>query len=131
MFFSSKKAGLRFEDYVIANIEHLPGYGVASVEQDRKCGTDFFYYGVAVDITLIRKKYTTFAESYIDLPICNVYVGIRTSNGRVRFEHPVLVLFFDLDGMSECGLKFAACELDEAALEQAMDIYWQLVDQEE
>ena len=132
MLLSIKKAGLRFEDYIITNLEGLPGYKLSSAEQDRKWGTDFFYYGVPIDITLNpNKNNVTFSETYIDILVCKIYVGFRTGNGKARFEHPVLVLYFNLLDMADDDvLKLVAYEFGEEALEKALDIFWCLLDQQ-
>lgn len=67
----------------------------ATQEEDKFLGTDAFIYGVPVDFTcnFAGKNYTTDTRVSVELPgIGKIRFGVRTGNGRTRFEMPVLVM---------------------------------------
>ena len=129
-------AGLRFEDRIIARIEDSAGYGVASEEEDRYQGTDFYFHKVPVDVTINRHKRGVYWGGRIDMEIASVSVGVRASNGHGRFKHPVMVLLFEPNTRDNLPVhlerqlhQYMAREVNAAFLDDAVDIFWQLVDE--
>ena len=124
-------AGLRFEDLVLEQTESFPGFQSSSKEEDFKAGTDFYWYGVAIDVTLYQEKSNTEWVGSIGLACSKVHVGIRTGNGRVQFSQPVLVLCFELlVPANASGLRLAVDEIVIPLLEDAVDMMFDYEDEE-
>ena len=118
-------AGSLFEDRILEQVEKLPGFQSATKEEDWKAGTDFFWYGVAIDVTLCQEKSHTEWVGSIELACSKVHIGIRTGNGRVEFSQPVLVLCFKLlVPANASGLRLVAEEIVIPLLEDAVDMLW-------
>lgn len=118
----------------------------ATVEEDKFFGTDAFMYGLPVDFTrnIKGKNHTTILDASVDLPgVGKVTFGIRTGNGRVKFETPVLVIGVNLNTGSEDDggfiegsmLKFSLSHLIDAVKKQVQQIidigsgaYWDYCD---
>lgn len=87
--------------------------------QDKNEGTDLFYQGIRIDITLnFDGKVCTkkIGESYERDSFGSVRFGLRSGNGLKFFSEPVLVIGFDLfsipvsnkdlDNLAECFYEF-------------------------
>lgn len=95
----------------------------ASVTEDRYAGTDLFLCGVPVDIT----EYPAGKNCYTPLfsVNCGVFqfsAGIRTGNGRVWFDRPVLVLGFELYPAPRRGKEWGKGLVERALREYARNV---------
>ena len=125
-------AGLRFENYALERVENFPGFQSSTEEEDLKAGTDFYWYGVAIDVTLYQEKSSTEWVGSIELACSRVHIGIRTGNGRVHFSQPVLVLCFELlVPANSSGLRLAAEEIVVPLIEDAVGMLWDYEDAKE
>ncbi|MCL1839652.1 hypothetical protein FWF89_01460 [Candidatus Saccharibacteria bacterium] len=73
----------------------------ATSQEDRELGTDAFIYGLPCDFTcnFAGKNHMIDLHINVDLPgIGLVRFGVRTGNGRVKFETPVLVIGIETEG---------------------------------
>jgi hypothetical protein len=110
-------------------------------EEDKFFGTDAFMYGLPVDFTcnMMGKNHTTILDVSVELlGIGRISFGVRTGNGRIKFETPVLVIGVDAD--TENGdishiLKTSLGRLTDAVMKQAQaivdvgsDAYWNYCD---
>ena len=92
-----------FQDVAITFARKEWGVGAARVStliEDRFAGTDMFVLDVPVDVTVHfdGKNHTTHLANITIDSWLSVSFGIRTGNGRTRFETPVLVIGVDAPG---------------------------------
>lgn len=128
--------GIKFEDMIIERLEDSVGYEVASPDADWYQGTDFYWFGVPVDVTLNHRKKGVQWGGRIDMQVASVSVGVRVGNGHRRFEHSVLVLLFEPNTDVQLPVhverqlcRHMAREVNAALLDDAIDLFWQLVDE--
>lgn len=121
--------GKQFEKVAKFYLEKIEGYKDSTNLEDWHEGTDFFYHGVPIDITLYLNKNHIVEGSLTKLKGCNAWTAVRSGNGHHEFETPVLVL-----GFTVTKAEIAIDQLQyngDAILEKATDKYWDAMDKME
>ena len=132
--------GIEFEDSISekigtfsAKIWGNKSFVISSMKADQFEGTDFTLLGIPVDVTLNfdNKNYMRKMSTTLDIDVCNVNFGIRYGNGKVKFEHPVLVIGFDFASIAKNNIN-TLVELCNSSLrnilETGMDLYLDTVE---
>jgi hypothetical protein len=111
----------------------------ATAQEDKEFGTDAFIWGVPCDFTcnFAGKNYTTDLQVSVKLPgVGAVRFGVRTGNGVIKFETPVLVIGIEsLDGYLYKNairqiIDSVRRKIDDV-IEVGQDAYWNWVDAQE
>lgn len=137
-----KPLGKEFEDTISAAFyEYFRRRGaekdckqVTGTLSDYYGGTDLEIMGVPVDVTYYfkGKDHTVILPSEVETPVSTIKYGVRTGNGHVKFQQPVLVIGVDeedsfirmfLERLAEC-VKHMARKI----LETGFDAYWDYLD---
>lgn len=118
--------GKQFEEQFISTLSSWGGITPATQQQDTKEGTDFFYYGVRVDITVSDNKDNTTAWKHYKYNGFDFNTAIRTGNKHQQFEVPTLVI--QISSLEMQGVLDIAADYGTEILEEAIDHYWNTVE---
>jgi len=108
----------------------------ATQEEDKFFGTDAFFYGLPVDFTcnFSGKNHMEDLQVSVELPkIGKIKFGVRTGNGKIRFDMPVLVIGVETnDGyLAKSAIGRVTCAV-RAQLQKIIDVgtnnYWEYCD---
>lgn len=105
-------------------------------DEDVTLGTDAFVYGLPIDFTcnFSGKNHTEVLNTAISLSgIGSIRFGIRTGNGRTKFEKPVLIIGIDTDQYLRKNqivhVVDAVSSKIERIIEVGSDAYWGYCDE--
>ena len=117
-----------FKDLALDNPKRYAGYKNASEVQDFNEGTDLFWYGQRMDITLMDKHCLIIGEIHGCVSV--IKICVRIGNSVVQFKDPVIVLHSVpvsfLDGYRE--IELAAGDITPEVLDKACDIFYEWQD---
>ena len=119
---ASQPLGVRFENLCLRLLEQKKAYKPSSAVADKEEGTDLYWQGQPVDLTL-QVQAKDHASGLVKLGegcYSRLYVSVRSGNGHHQFKQPVVVVH------AECLHGYAG---DNAILrEMALDITPEVLD---
>ena len=118
--------GKQFEEQFIERLRGWGGITLASSQQDTKEGTDFFYYGVRVDITLSDNKDNIKGHKYYNYNGYGINAYVRTGNSHCEFKVPTLIV--QVNSLEKLGILRTVEDYGPDILEEALDLYWNTIE---
>lgn len=118
--------GQEFERVALFYLTKISGCTVATRQDDIYKGTDLYYYGVPIDITLSDDKDNLLEGSYKRLRGLNAWTAVRVGNKHISFDTPVVVLGFTV-GKAEIAIAQIQSNA-KLMLDAISDQYWNVMD---